>query len=308
MLELDRVSVRFSARTAVQAVDDVSLTLKNGERLAMIGETGSGKSVLLLAALRLLPPTAVVSGRVLLDGENILTAEQKRLRQIRGGRISYVPQGGGGSMNPLLTVGFQAGEPLMEHKGFSQKAAVQAAVGLFRALELGNEKSLARAYPHMFSGGMRQRALVAMGMSAGAEILFADEPTKGLDRARVTLVADTFNRLEGRSLLCVTHDLPFARSISRTLCVLYAGQQVELGETAQLFTHPLHPYTQAMLDALPENGMRCPAAGLAPQEQARWRTGCRYGAQCPHRLDKCGQAPPLVFLDRRAVRCWKYAD
>ena len=204
MLELEHISVRFAAGHGVQAVEDVSFTLEDGGRLAIVGETGSGKSVLLLSVLRLLPKSALVSGSARLDGEDLFAAGQKRLREIRGGVISYVPQGGGASLNPLYSVGFQVGEPLMEHRGYSKKEAFLASIPLLKRFQLGREEQLARGYPHTFSGGMRQRAMVAMGISAGARIIFADEPTKGLDQKRVTLVADTLNRLETEALLCLS--------------------------------------------------------------------------------------------------------
>ena len=246
MLELEHISVRFAAGHGVQAVEDVTLTLEDGGRLAIVGETGSGKSVLLLAVLQLLPGSALVSGSARLDGEDLFAAGQKRLREIRGGVISYVPQGGGASLNPLYSVGFQVGEPLMEHRGYSKKKAFLASIPLLKRFQLGREEQLAKGYPHTFSGGMRQRAMVAMGISAGARIIFADEPTKGLDQKRVDLVADTLNRLETEALLCVTHDLQFAAAVCRRVCVMYAAQQVEYGSAAQVLGQPLHPYTQAL--------------------------------------------------------------
>ena len=162
MLEIKNVSVQFSDESDVQAVEDVSLTVAEGQKIALVGETGSGKSVLLLAILRLLPETAIVKGQVLYKGEDLLRLKKKQLNKIRGAEISYVPQGGGGSMNPLLKVGFQVGEPLMEHKGFTKKQAVQRSVELLKMFRLGNEEQLVHAYPHTFSGGMRQRAMMAM--------------------------------------------------------------------------------------------------------------------------------------------------
>ena len=161
MLELEHISVRFAAGHGVQAVEDVTLTLEDGGRLAIVGETGSGKSVLLLAVLQLLPGSALVSGSARLDGEDLFAAGQKRLREIRGGVISYVPQGGGASLNPLYSVGFQVGEPLMEHRGYSKKKAFLASIPLLKRFQLGREEQLAKGYPHTFSGGMRQRAMVA---------------------------------------------------------------------------------------------------------------------------------------------------
>lgn len=309
MLELSNISVEFASERSVLAVDDFSLDLPDGSRTAIVGETGSGKSVLLLAILRLLPPNAVVRGRIMLDGEEILAADRKRLGQIRGGIISYVPQGGGASMNPLLRVGFQVGEPLMEHRGYSKKQAVAASIPLLRRFNLSDEEKLSRAYPHTFSGGMRQRAMVAMGISAGAKILLADEPTKGLDGRRVKLVADALNLLERETLLCVTHDMAFAGAVSRRICVMYAAQQVELGPAADVLERPLHPYTRDMIRAMPENGMTYEDRGFAPSHDsyADCARGCRYAGRCRDRGARCGTPPPLFGVDGRKVRCWKYA-
>lgn len=305
MLEIRNVSVEFVSGSTVRAVDGVSMTLRDGSRTAIVGETGSGKSILMLSIMRLLAANAVVSGEILLDGEDILKADSKRLQQIRGGIISYVPQGGGASMNPLLKVGFQVGEPLMEHRGLSRRQAEEKSVGLLRHFNLGNEELLAKSYPHTFSGGMRQRAMVAMGISAGARIILADEPTKGLDEKRVDLVADTFNRLESETLLVVTHDMSFAQRIARDICVMYSSQQVEYGSASQIINDPLHPYTRDMINAMPENGMRYDDRGFAPSHEEDV-SGCRYAARCHECTEKCSEMPPVADVDGHKVRCWKY--
>lgn len=146
--------------------------------------------------------------------------------------------------------------------------------------------------------------MVAMGISAGARIIFADEPTKGLDQKRVTLVADTLNRLETEALLCVTHDLQFAASVCRKVCVMYAAQQVEYGSADQVLGQPLHPYTQAMVQAMPENGMHV-REGFAPETASG--SGCRFRARCPYARAQCEAMPPLVTVNDRKVRCWRYA-
>lgn len=308
MLKIDHVSVKFSAESDVQAVEDVSLELPEGGKLALVGETGSGKSVLLLAVLRLLPETALVQGDVLLDGESIFRMKRKALNRIRGGVISYVPQGGGEALNPLLRVGFQVGEPLMEHKGMRRKEAEAESIPLLKKFHLGDEEALARAYPHTFSGGMRQRAMVAMGIAADPRIVLADEPSKGLDEKRVALVVEAFQQLGEKSLLCVTHDLLFAQKISDHICVLYAAQQVEYGPTEKLLSAPLHPYTRDMLRAIPENGMEVDRAGFAPAHTGYESFGCRYRHRCRDCMEICGKMPPLFTVGEEKVRCWLYAD
>ena len=310
MLEIRGVSVEFVSENSVLAVDDVCLKLEKGSRTAIVGETGSGKSVLLLAILRLLPPNAQIRGSIMLEGEEILEAKEKRMRQIRGGEISYIPQGGGASMNPLMKVGFQVGEPLMEHRGYGKHKAVATGIGLMKRLNLLREEALAKAYPHTFSGGMRQRAMVAMGISAGANVVLADEPTKGLDERRIAMVAETLKLLQKETLLCVTHDMNFAKTVSDTICVMYAAQQVELGNTEEVLEQPLHPYTRDMLAAMPENGMRYEEGGFAPSHGSylHCESGCRYQKRCRERTERCQKIPPFIDINGHKVRCWKYVD
>ena len=290
LLRVEDLSVSFEGKNFVQAVEHVSLEVRSGDRLCIIGETGSGKSILLLAILRLLSPTAKVTGGVSYRGRDLFAMTEKQLDAIRGGRISYVPQGSGNGMNPLLKVGFQVEE---------------RAVELLKRFHLGREETIARQYPFTYSGGMRQRALIAMGISAGAELLFADEPTKGLDETRVRLTAEAFNALEGQTLVCVTHDLSFARSVSSRVCVMYAANQVEEAETEELFRNPLHPYTRDMLAAMPENGLRF-RPGYAPAHNDTGTAGCKYRLRCGRCSEKCRETPPLFRIGGHQVRCWQY--
>ena len=305
LLRVEDLSVSFEGRNFVQAVEHVSLEVHSGDRLCIIGETGSGKSILLLAILRLLSPTAKVTGGVSYRGRDLFAMTEKQLDAIRGGRISYVPQGSGNGMNPLLKVGFQVAEPMIAHRGMKRKAAEERAVELLKRFHLGREETIARQYPFTYSGGMRQRALIAMGISAGAELLFADEPTKGLDETRVRLTAEAFNALEGQTLVCVTHDLSFARSVSSRVCVMYAANQVEEAETEELFRNPLHPYTRDMLAAMPENGLRF-RPGYAPAHNDTGTAGCKYRLRCDRCSEKCRETPPLFRIGGHQVRCWQY--
>lgn len=305
LLRVEDLSVSFEGKNFVQAVEHVSLEVRSGDRLCIIGETGSGKSILLLAILRLLSPTAKVTGGVSYRGRDLFAMTEKQLDAIRGGRISYVPQGSGNGMNPLLKVGFQVAEPMIAHRGMKRKAAEERAVELLKRFHLGREETIARQYPFTYSGGMRQRALIAMGISAGAELLFADEPTKGLDETRVRLTAEAFNALEGQTLVCVTHDLSFARSVSSRVCVMYAANQVEEAETEELFRNPLHPYTRDMLAAMPENGLRF-RPGYAPAHNDTGTTGCKYRLRCDRCSEKCRETPPLFRIGGHQVRCWQY--
>ena len=305
LLRVDDLSVRFEGGSTVQAVEKVSFSVMPGDRLLIIGETGSGKSILLLAILRLLSAGALVSGEAFYRGESLFAMTKKRLDSVRGGAISYVPQGSGNGMNPLLKVGFQVGEPLMAHRGLKRREAEARAVTLMKQFHLGRENTLARQYPFTFSGGMRQRALIAMGISAGAELLLADEPTKGLDETRVRLVADTFNALQDQTLVCVTHDLNFARAVGSRVGVMYAANLVELAPVEEIFARPLHPYMRDMLDAMPERGLRF-RPGFAPAGSDSRVTGCKYRMRCPDCTAQCEKLPPMADMDGHQVRCWKY--
>lgn len=309
MLEINHVSVEFEG-AGVKAVDDMCLCLPEGSRTAIIGETGSGKSVLLVALIRLLPPNARISGEILLDGQDLLSLPEKQMQKLRGSKLAYVPQGGGGSMNPLMTVGYQVGEPRMIHGKESKKSALAAAEKLLERFGLTPGRERSRAYPHMFSGGMRQRAMVAMGIAAGAGLLLADEPTKGLDEARVQTVTQAFRQLRGETLLCVTHDVLFAKAVSDQVSVMYAACQLECGETRRVLEHPLHPYTQDLIAAMPENGMRYEDHGFAPphEDYLEESKGCRYYDRCRRCWERCKENPPLFDVDGQKVRCWLYAD
>jgi peptide/nickel transport system ATP-binding protein len=305
MLMLQGISVSFK-EGEILAVDDVSLDIRRGEKAVIIGETGSGKSVLLLAVLKLLPQGAEVRGRVLFEGENLLDYEERQMVKVRGKRIGYIPQGGGGSLNPLLTAGFQIAEPLMSHKGMKKKEAMSRAVLLLRGFSVPEAERYSKAYPHQYSGGMRQRAMIAMGMVSEPEMLLIDEPTKGLDQGNIDTIIRSFLGLGRKTMLCVTHDLKVARSLADTVHVMYAAQVIESGLGRDFFDHPLHPYSQALLSSLPENGLRV-LMGFAPEHSMYAEGGCRFLGRCPESSPRCALPPPLVEMEGRKVRCWLYA-
>lgn len=305
MLELNAVGIRFGSAPAV--VSDVSLALRPQDRLAVIGETGSGKSVLLQAILRLLPASAHVSGEILYHGQNLLTCREREMNRIRGRKIAYIPQGSGNGLNPVYSIGHQLCETIRKHQRCSQREALDRAAALLASFGMENGREICRQYPFQLSGGMRQRVLIAMGIAAGAELILVDEPTKGLDRRRIAMVEDTFRCLGERTLLCVTHDLRFARAISSRVAVMYASEQIETGDSESFFSAPLHPYSQAMLEALPENGLQAGVGFAPPRTDEAGQEMCHFYDRCPHRTQQCRCAPPLVVVGDRKVRCWKYA-
>lgn len=306
MLEIKDVSVRFGSQPEV--VSHVTLNIPEGMHLAIIGETGSGKSVLLQAILGILPSAAQISGTIDFQGREMIHCPEAARNRIRGKEIAYIPQGSGNGLNPLYTVGHQMCETIRKHNGCSRKEALAKAVELLEFFGLEDSQTLCRKYPFQLSGGMRQRVLIAMGIAAGAQLVLADEPTKGLDVNRIALVEDAFHRLGDRTLLCVTHDLRFAKSISSHVAVMYASEQVESGSSRDFFEHPLHPYSQAMLQALPENGLQATLGFAPPREDEQAQTCCHFYSRCPYATPACLKKPPLVQVQGRTVRCWKYAD
>ncbi|MCI8505257.1 MAG: ABC transporter ATP-binding protein [Lachnospiraceae bacterium] len=306
MLEIRDLSVAFIDGHSVQAVEHVSLLAEDGEHVAIVGETGSGKSILLLAILGLLQEGARVTGEILFEGQDLLKLSKKAWNKVRGSRISYVPQGNGNGLNPLLKIGFQISEPMMIHKNLPRGQAWKKGIELMKRFYIGNEEQAARQYPHTFSGGMKQRALIAMGIAADAGTLLADEPTKGLDEERIQEVVKCFQDLDDRTILCVTHDIGFAREISRKLCVMYASYLVEYGPTAEVLARPFHPYTRDILSALPENGLKF-TAGFSISHEDYGETGCKYARRCRDCFEKCQEMPPAFETAGRKVRCWKYA-
>lgn len=304
LIKIENLSVNFGT-DGPQALKNFSLCVHPMDKIAIIGETGSGKSVMLQAILGLLPHSANISGEIFYDKENLLQIERNRWNQIRGNEISYVPQGSGNSMNPLLSIGYQVGEPLLIHKKENKKNVLQKAVELLKLFNIGDEENRAKHYPHTFSGGMKQRALIAMGISAGAQIILADEPTKGLDSKRIEMVKNCFTLLQDKTYICVTHDLNFAKDISNILCIMYSSELIEVGNTQEVFENPYHPYTQDIINAMPEKGLKYHGDSMFKELVT---DGCGYIGKCQYASEQCKSTPPMVEMENnRKVRCWKYA-
>ena len=305
MIAIRGLTVSFPGGPPV--VDGLSLTVPSCQTTVVVGESGSGKSVMLSSILHILPPAAAVSGSIRLDGRELLDLPERELRRLRGPVLAYIPQGSGNGLDPLFTAGYQVAEPMMTFQKLPRRAALDRAVDWMRQLKLGSEERVARSYPHTLSGGMKQRVLIAMGVAAGAEVLLADEPTKGLDQSRIRSVIDLFEKLGDKTILCVSHDLRFTRAVADQVCVMYAAQQIEWCRKDDFFRQPLHPYSQMLMEALPENGMKAPG-GFAPSQGNKCGAGCRFYDRCPHRRDVCRTPPPVADINGRKVRCHLYAD
>jgi peptide/nickel transport system ATP-binding protein len=286
LLDVADLSVRFDTDDgATHAVDRFSFTLAAGEVLGIVGESGCGKSVTMLSLLRLLPPTATVTGRALFNGADLLQASPSRLREIRGREISFVFQEPMTSLNPAFTVGKQIGEVLRRHLGLSRNDARTRTIGLLDLVRIPAPARRVDEYPHQLSGGMRQRVVIAMALACDPKILIADEPTTALDvtiqAGILDLMRDIRDRL-GTAIVLITHNLGVVADIADRVVVMYAGRKAEEAGVSELFAHPQHPYTLGLLGAIPRRGAERlqEIPGLVPS-LSEPLPYCAFAPRCP---------------------------
>jgi peptide/nickel transport system ATP-binding protein len=310
-----RVSLA-TARGAVQALRGVSFTLERGATLGLIGESGCGKSLTALALMGLLPEGAGVVGSMLFDGQELTALSEPDLCRLRGRRIAMVFQEPMTALNPLHTIGRQVAEPLRLHRGLSAGAARAEALRLLDRVQLPQAAQRLDAYPHQLSGGQRQRVVIAIALACAPQLLIADEPTTALDATLQREVLDLLQRLvqeDGMALLLISHDLELMADRVQRLLVMYAGQVVEDGPTAQVFSHLAHPYTRGLHAARPRLGQRT-ASGARPRlatiagrvpDLAALPAGCSFAERCPRVADVCRATPPLPVAvgAEHAARC-----
>ena len=299
VLRVDDLQVRFSSGDGgFAAVDGISFELAPGESLALIGESGSGKSTTVLSLLRLLPRNSHVSGRVELLGEDLLALPERSLTRVRGSRIAMVFHDPFAALNPVMRIGKQIAEVVRVHAGISRSAATARTIDLLRSVGLAPE--VAQRYAHQLSGGMRQRALIAMALACAPSIVVADEPTSSLDAVTQRQIIALFQQLRSErklALLLATHDVDLAAELCDRIAVLYAGRIVEYGSPADVFSAPRHPYTAGLLRSLPPalgetTGARLsPIAGSSPPPWAL-PTGCGFRDRCPRAMPDCATLEP----------------
>jgi oligopeptide transport system ATP-binding protein len=303
----DLRSYFFVEEGVVKAVDGVSFTLKRGETLGIVGESGSGKTVTSLSILRLIatPPGRIVSGQILLDGRDLLKLSNRELRDIRGNVISMIFQDPMTSLNPVFTVGDQIRETLEIHQGFRAEQSMKRAVELLKEVGIPNPEVRANQYPHEYSGGMRQRAMIAMAMSCRPKILIADEPTTALDVTIQAQILELMNRMKEEirnSIILITHDLGVIAEMADRILIMYAGKIVERGEARTIFYNPAHPYTWGLLASIPrlerrEKEKLIPIRGNPPSV-LKLPGGCAFNPRCAHAMDICfRQTPELHPVD-----------
>jgi peptide/nickel transport system ATP-binding protein len=311
-----KVSFRTFEGT-VLAVDGVNLNIAPGETVGLVGESGCGKSVTAMSILRLLPKrTTQIGGTIHFLGKNLLEATEEELLGIRGNSASMIFQEPMTSLNPVMTIGDQIAEALVLHQDLSWGSARDKAVDMLDQVQIPSPQTRVRDYPHSLSGGMRQRAMIAMALSCRPQLLLADEPTTALDvtiQAQILELMESLKEMLGMAILLITHDLGIIAEMASRVVVMYAGQVIEEGPATDLFKEPLHPYTQGLLGSVPvlgskfETGRRVlvEIPGLVPSLFAM-PSGCRFNPRCPMVMEVCReQEPPMVSPDeRRRVLCW----
>ncbi|SEK77663.1 oligopeptide transport system ATP-binding protein [Blastococcus sp. DSM 46786] len=292
VLEVDDLRVQFRTDSGlVNAVNGVSYTVSERETLAILGESGSGKSVSAQAIMGILdsPPAEITSGRIVFEGRDLLTLPEEEQRKVRGPGISMIFQDALSSLNPVYSVGFQIGEMFRAHRGTSRKEAKQKAVELMDRVRIPAAKQRVDDYPHQFSGGMRQRVMIAMALALDPRILIADEPTTALDvtvQAQVMDLLKDLQRDTGMGLILITHDLGVVNEVADNVAVMYAGRIVERGTVDEVFGNPAHPYTDGLMRSIPQvevKGGRLQPIGGQPPNLAAIPSGCPFNPRCPRR-------------------------
>ena len=310
ILTVSGLSVDYlSERGSVRAVQDVSFTVGRGEFVGIVGESGCGKSTLLFAIAQLLSAPAVVSsGSVEFKGENLVGLTEKELAAVRWLDMSVVMQSAMNALNPVMSIGTQYRDAMRAHGVASKGEIAERSAEVLKMV--GIDPAHLKSYPHQLSGGMRQRAMIAMAMLFTPDLVIMDEPTSALDvvaqRSLMAQIKDLQHQL-GFAIVFVTHDLSLVRHFSDRLMVMYAGQIAEFGTTRQVFTTPLHPYTSGLMEAFPSiKGPRVPLTGIpgSPPNLANPPEGCRFAPRCPKVMDRCLTAPvPLYRVNGELVRC-----
>jgi oligopeptide transport system ATP-binding protein len=303
LLAISDLSVTFATdRGQVQALDGVSLSLNAGETLAVVGESGSGKSVTALSILGLLGDSGRVSdGSIEFDGEDLTRASGQRLREIRGNQIAFIFQEPMSSLNPVLTIGTQVAEPIWLHHRKSWSEAFEQAGELLQRVAIPDAVKRLEDYPHQFSGGMRQRVMIAMALACQPKLIIADEPTTALDvtvQAQILSLLKNLTKEANSSLILITHDLGVVARYADNVAVMYGGRVIETASARELYKNPQHPYTEGLMASIPkldgDPGSRLYTIEGQPPDLSNLPSGCSFNPRCPHAQDKCIMTKPTL--------------
>ena len=304
----------FTSRGIVSAVDGVSFQINKGETVAIVGESGSGKTMTAFSILRLVPdPGRIVSGKILFKDRDVVAMSNEEVREYRGNDVAMIFQDPMTSMNPVTKVGVQIDEAMTAHERFSAREAASRIVPLLKQVRIPAAEQRAKDYPHQFSGGMRQRAMIAMGLSNEPELLIADEPTTALDvtvQAQIIQLLKTLNREVGAAIILITHNMALVASLCQRVIVMYGGRIVEEGPVEQIFESPQHPYTWSLLRSVPRidvaRSERLVSIKGLPPDLMRLPPGCKFHPRCRFKVERCErEEPPLGEVAAGQVaRCW----
>jgi oligopeptide/dipeptide ABC transporter ATP-binding protein len=302
LLSVEGLRTHFATSAGlVRAVDGVSFAIERGEVLGLVGESGCGKSVTSLSIMRLVPPPGrVTAGRILLEGEDLLDKDAEAMRRVRGARIAMVFQEPMTSLNPVFTIGDQIAAAVLAHAGGGRRAAWERGVEMLDRVQVPSPRERARDYPHRLSGGLRQRAMIALALAPGPQLLIADEPTTALDVTIQAQILDLLRRLQaerGMAVLLITHDLGVVAELCHRVAIIYAGRIVEMAPVASIFRQPLHPYTRGLLRCLPHPsrfGQPLSSIEGAPPDLRQVNGGCRFAPRCPHAVESCRRDEPAL--------------
>ena len=318
LLEVRGLRTEFNSEGGVvKAVDGVSYDLQEGETLGLVGESGCGKSVSALSLLRLIPnpPGRIVGGEVVFEGQDLLRLSEGEMRRIRGNKIAMIFQEPMTSLNPVLTIGRQLTETVELHMGYSYDAAVRRSVELLEMVGIPDAKSRLSSYPHQFSGGMRQRVMIAIALSCNPRLLLADEATTALDVTIQAQILELIKRLSselGTAVIIITHNLGVVARYADRVNVMYAGKIIERGSADEIYENPRHPYTRGLLGSVPRLDVdredRLASIEGMPPDLDRLPPGCSFVPRCPHADDRCrAEYPPLTSNgdDAHVYACWK---
>jgi len=320
LLDIQSLKTYFSVRgQTAKAVDDINLTIQAGQTLGLVGESGCGKSVTAHSIIQLIPdpPGKIMGGKIFFEGDNLLEYSEKKMRKIRGNRISMIFQEPMTSLNPVFTVGEQVAEVIRLHKRLSRKDTQQRVVEMFQLVGIPAPEARLNDYPHQMSGGMRQRVMIAMALACSPKLMIADEPTTALDVTIQAQILDLMNKLKeetGAAILFITHDLGVIAEMAQHVAVMYAGKRVEFADVNTIFSNPKHPYTVGLLESIPTVGRKTSdgklntISGTVPS-LFNLPSGCLFSDRCPDVFDDCRKVEPKMYNagKNHIARCLKYA-